>query len=170
MITDWLWNLATSSLVLGALAVLTLVAFVVAHVPALVTRLVPGSAPYTVLAHLVQLIAFALLMFLLGFRVADEREHTRRLQSELAWQHNELEQQKASAEDAARLRDQKTAEAEALQTRVENYEAQLAMQPIGTCALDDADITGLRALGGAGKNLDRDPARLRGLGRNRAAP
>jgi hypothetical protein len=167
MMGDLFWDVATSGAVLLAIGAIAIAAFVVAHVPFI--RAIPAVAPYAVTASLVQVVAAGLLMFLVGFRIADERAETKQLKGELAWQTNQIAQQKASAEDAARLAEQKANEAEALKAKVDDYEATLAKQPIGTCALDDRDLGGLRALR-ARQHGRADPARLRGLGRNRAAP
>lgn len=170
MLTDMFWNVATSTPVLLIIGLILIAAFLVSHVPALVQRLVPAIAPYTAAAALVQVLAAALLFFLIGFRIADEREATKRLKFELAWSDSQLEQQKATAADAERLAKEKSAEADELKARVSDYETTLAKQPVGACALDDADIGGLQSLRHAGKNHRADPPRLRGLGRFRAAP
>lgn len=170
MMGDWFWDIATSAIALGLLAVILAAAFLVSHVPALVQRFMPSLVPYTKAAALVQLIAAAALFFLIGFRISDERAETKQLKTELAWNQNQLEQQKATAEDAERIATEKAAEAETLKAKVDDYEATLAKQPVGACALDDADLGGLRALARPGKHQRTNPPRLRGLGIFRSAP
>lgn len=170
MMGDFFWDTATSYPVLGALAALAIATFLVAHVPAIAERLFPAIVPYTRAAALVQVLAASLLFFLIGFRIADERAETKQLKNELAWSDNQLQQQKATAEDAERIAGEKAAEAESLKAKVEDYEATLAKQPVGTCALDDVDLDGLRSFRPPGKHQRSNPPRLRGPGRIRAAP
>lgn len=167
---DLFWNVATSTPVLTSLAAIFVAAFLVAHVPVIVERLLPAIEPYDRAALAIQIAAAASLFFLIGFRAADERAETRSLKNDLAWHENELEQQKATAEDAERIAREKAAEAEALKAKVEDYEATLAKQPVGTCALDDTDIGGLRSLRRAGQNQSANPARLRGAGGHGGTP
>lgn len=169
MITDIFWNVATSTTALLIVGLIFLAAFAFAHVP-LISKLIPQVAPYVLLAAVIAYVALAVLSLCIGFRISDERAETRRLKIELAFQKNQLAQQKASAEDAERIAKEKSAEADALKAKVDDYEATLATQPIGACALDDADLDGLRAFRPAGKHKHSDPARLRGLGLFRGAP
>jgi len=138
------WNVATSDIALGILGAIAAVSFLVAHVP-FVGRLIPAVEPYVVAARLVSIVTAASLFFLIGFRVSDERATLAQLKGELAWKDNELEQQKATAEDAERIAKQKALEAGELKAKVDDYEAVLAKQPVGNCALDDTDVNGLRA-------------------------
>lgn len=138
------WNVATSDVALGILGAIVAASFLIAHVP-YVGRLIPAVEPYVVAARLVAIATAAVLCFLIGFRVSDERAALANLKTELAWKDNELGQQKATAEDAERIAKEKTVEANELKTKVDDYEAALAKQPVGTCALDDSDISGLRA-------------------------
>jgi hypothetical protein len=168
MITDIFWNVATSTPALLIVGTIFVAAFVLAHVPLL--SKIPQVAPYVLLAAAIAYLALADLALCIGFRISDERAETRRLKVDLAWRDNEIAQQKASAADAERIAAAKSAEAEVLKAKVDDYEAKLATQPIGDCALDDADLDGLRAFRPAGKHKRSDPARLRGPGLFRPAP
>lgn len=169
MITDMFWNVATSTTALAIVGLILLVAMVVAHVPFLSS--IPAVAPYVALAGVVAYLALIDLSLCIGFRISDERAENQKLKVELAWHENELEQQKATAEDAERIAKEKSAEADELKARVNDYEATLAKQPVGTCALDDADIGGLQSLRRrAGQHGRSNPPRLRGLGGPGSAP
>lgn len=168
MIAGLFWHIATSDMALAIVGVIFVAALAVAHLP--FVKLLPSVAPYVLLAGLVSYLALADLALCIGYRVSDESAEMHRLKFELAWHQNELEQQKATAEDAERIAKEKSAEADELKARVSDYETTLAKQPIGACALDDADIGGLQSLRRPGKNHRADPPRLRGLGRFRAAP
>lgn len=144
MLSHLFWNVATSNVALGILGAVVAASFLIAHVP-LVGRLIPAVESYVVAARLVSIATAAALCFLIGFRVSDERATLAKLKGELAWKENELDQQRASAEDAERIAKEKAAEADELKTKVDDYEATLAKQPVGSCALDDADLDGLRA-------------------------
>jgi hypothetical protein len=66
---------------------------------------------------LVQVLAAALLFFLLGFRIADEREETRRLKNDLVFKEMQIEDAEATAKDAEKLKqeaDAKAAEAKGM--------------------------------------------------------
>ena len=65
------WDVATSNPVLMLLGAVVLAALVVGHFP--IIGRIPAIAPYVVLSRFVSVLAAALLMFLIGFRVADNR-------------------------------------------------------------------------------------------------
>ncbi len=137
------WELATSDVALAIVAALLVACFVLSRLK--VVAFIPQLAPYTVLAGFLVYLLLADLALCIGFRIADERAQLNQLRIELAWRDNELEQQKATAEDADRIAREKAAEAEELKGKVSDYEDRLAALPPGNCALDDADLDGLRA-------------------------
>lgn len=140
---DLFWSVATSYAVLSILATLFLAGLVVGFAPLL--RFIPGLAPYVMLARLVALIALAVLSFLIGFRVADERAEVKRLKADLAFKQLQLDNEKASAATAARLRAEAEAKAATANQKVTDYEKRLSQQPAGDgCNLDDADVRSLR--------------------------
>lgn len=149
MMGDWFWDIATSTAVLCLLALIFAVAFVVAHVPTLVERFVPAIMPYTKAAALVQLAAAALLTFLIGFRVADERADNKQLKNDLAYQQLQLETAEATAKDAERLKEEAKAEADEAKGKLNDFRSKYGDQPDAGCAFTPDDIDGLRNLGRA---------------------
>lgn len=145
MMGDLFWDLATSMPVFGALAALALAAFVVAHVP--FVRALPAVAPYAVAAGLVQVVAVALLCFLVGFRVSDERAEAKSLRTQLAAKQVDIE----AANDAAGKADAAHAElarqTEQDQQRIEDYEERLKRRAPGKgdcgCVLVPDDFDGV---------------------------
>jgi hypothetical protein len=146
MMADLFWNVATSTTVLVLLAAIAVAAFLVAHVPALVERLVPQLLPYVVAAGLVQLIAASLLMFLIGFRISDERALTKQLKNDLAFSELQVEQQKATADDAERLKAEAEANANEAKGKLDDYRKKYGDRPETVCAFTADDLERLRAL------------------------
>lgn len=138
MLADIFWAVASSNVVLIALALLTLAALLVGHVP--FGAYMPVIAPYVVLARASAYVFLALLFLLIGFRIADERAAVKQLKTELAWSNNQIAQQKASAEDAERLAREASARADQLNEKVNSYAAILAKRSSGDCTLDDDDV------------------------------
>lgn len=148
--TTLFWEVATSTPVLAALAVLLATAFVVAHLSGLITWFWPQAAAYAKAAALLQVITAAALFFLLGCRVSDERAAMAQLQIDVRWSESQLEEQKATAEDAERIAREKAAETDELKGKVAEYEVELETKskadPGSACVLSDDDINRLRAL------------------------
>jgi hypothetical protein len=165
-----IWDIATSDLALVTVAAVMVACFLVSHVPVL--RDLPSVKPYAIAAGLVAYIALADLSLCVGYRISEGHAKADRLKTELQWREKQLEQQKATADDAERIAREKEAEAEELKGKVSDYEAMLATKPAGACALDDADLDGLRSLspGRAGKSVRANPPRLRSPRARRAAP
>lgn len=162
MIGDLFWNAATSTPALMIVGVIGASAFVVAHMPAVVERLLPQLVPYAKAALIVQVIAFADLMLCVGYRIADERTELRNARFELSWKQSELEQQRQSAEQAAKLASDNKERADALQSQVDDYVEKLSKTPVAAdCAFDDDDIRSLRTLGSAQRSVGHDPKGLR---------
>jgi type III secretory pathway component EscU len=139
-----LWEIATSQVVLLLIGALVAASAVVGWFPLL--KWFPVIGDYVRVARLVFVLSVALLAFLTGFRVADNRAERAQLQNELNWKNNEVEQQRQSAEDAERLKKEAEARADQLSKKVGDYEDFLSKQPVGTCAFDDADIERLRGI------------------------
>ncbi|MDN3278768.1 hypothetical protein QWJ07_31215 [Frankia sp. RB7] len=146
------WDIATSDVALAIVAAILVASFIVSRIP--FVSMIPAIAPYVVLAGFVTYLALAGLSLCVGYRLSDERAAMRQLKVDLAWRENELEQQKATAEDKERLANEKAAEAEELKGKVDEYEQRLAAQPVGDCGLDDGDLDGLRALRRRAKQPD----------------
>ncbi|MHC2462136.1 hypothetical protein [Bradyrhizobium embrapense] len=101
MLGDLFWDVATSYFALGFDGLVFIVAFVIGHLPLL--RFSAQLAPYVNVARLVAVLVAALLFFLIGFRVSDEREEAKSLRATLAARDLDLENsRKARADDAAR--------------------------------------------------------------------
>jgi hypothetical protein len=147
MMSDLFWDVATSYAVLGVLAALAIAAFAVAHIPALAERLFPALIPYTKAAALVQVLAAALLMFLVGFRIADERAETKQLKIELAWKQEQLAQQEATARDAERLKQEAEQAAQEAKGKLDEFRTRYGDKPEAVCAFTPDDLERLRNLG-----------------------
>ncbi len=135
---DFFWPIATSYAVLSILATLFLAGLVVGFAP--LVRFIPGLAPYVMLARLVALIALAVLSFLIGFLVADERAEVERLKADLAFNQLQLNNEKATAETKARLLAKAESDVATANQKVTDYEKRFAKQPAGGgCDIDGGD-------------------------------
>ncbi|ABE64048.1 hypothetical protein Nham_3316 [Nitrobacter hamburgensis X14] len=140
---DLFWSVATSYAVLSIVGIVLAAALVVGHLP-LIGR-IPAVAPYVVAARLLAYPMLALLAFLIGVRITDERADLKQAQRDLAFSQLQLDAQKQSTEAAQRLRAEAEAKADQANQKVSDYEKRLAKQPAGDgCNLDDADVRSLR--------------------------
>lgn len=117
---DLFWDFATSPPVLIGLALLAVAAFLVAHVPAVAT-LIPWVAAWQRLAILAQFGAAIALIFLLGFRVADDRAEMERVKNDLAFSEFQLDQQRQVADEADRLKSVAEARAQQAESTLNEY-------------------------------------------------
>ena len=147
MIGDWLWDIATSYTVLGIIAAIAVVAFVVAHIPALAERLFPAILPYTKAALLVQVLSASMLMFLIGFRVADEHAETKQLKNDIAFKQLQIETAEATAQDAERLKAEAEAKASEAKGKLDEFRRTFGDKPEADCAFTADDLERLRELG-----------------------
>ena len=142
------WTIATSDLALAIVGGLFLASLAIAHLP--FVRMMPSLEPYVVAAGLVSYLLLADLALCIGHRISDEHAEVERLQNEVNWNSNQLEQQKATADDAERIAREKAGEAEELKGKVADYETALekasAHASGDACALTDDDIARLRSL------------------------
>jgi hypothetical protein len=140
---DLFWSVATSDVALSIVGVVLVAALVAGHLP-LIGR-IPAVAPYVVAARLSAYPALALLAFLIGVRITDERADLKQAQRDLAFSQLQLDAQKQAADTAAKLRADAEVKAEQANQKVSDYEERLAKQPAGDgCNLDDADVRSLR--------------------------
>lgn len=146
MLSDLFWDAATSSVVLGVLVLIGVVAFVVAHVPAFAARIYPPVAAYSKAAALVQVLAWALLCFLIGFRIADERMATRQLKNDLAFKELQIDQAEETAKDAERLKAEADAKAKEAMGQLDDYRKRFGANPNAVCAFTPDDLERLRNL------------------------
>lgn len=125
-----------------------MLALAVAHLP--FVKMMPSPEPYVVAAGIASYLLLVDLALCIGYRWADVHARIEQLTNEVNWSRGELEQQKASAKDAARLADEKAAKAEQLEQKVSDYEAALEKQAATghepACVLSDDEIGRLRAL------------------------
>lgn len=139
MISNWIWDIATSSPILIGLIVAGALSWAVGRFGFVFPQ-------YALVGRLLAPVAFLSLMFLVGFRVADERADKAQLQRDLDFAQVQLANQRAATADKERLRREAQAKADDLDKKVGDYEERLAKLPVGACALDDADIDGLRRI------------------------
>jgi predicted PurR-regulated permease PerM len=144
MIGDLFWNVATSAPALGFIGLVLLASLAVGFFP--LVRFLPVVGPYVPAARLVALLAAALICFLVGFRVADEREQLQNLRATVAIQSADLENARKSAADEFQRASEIEATANAQHETDAQYIRSLALRPVPACLLDDGDIPGrLRA-------------------------
>lgn len=144
MLSDWMWWIATTDLVLMGLATLFVASLAVAHLP-LVGRL-PVIAPYAALAVPVSYLSLALLSLFAGFRLADERAETQRLKNELQWSNWKIEQQEKTVADAEELKAAADARAKDRENELDRYRSLFADNPLGPCAWTDEQLQHLERL------------------------
>jgi hypothetical protein len=146
---DLFWSVATSYLALSIITVVLVAAWLVGHVP--FGKYAPIVGPYIEAAKQTSFLLFGLLAFLIGHRIADEKADMRQLQAkleqtkiDLKYSDHQLAVQKASADEAARLREQAQQQADQANQKVSEYEERLAKQPASNgCNLDDGDVRSL---------------------------
>lgn len=144
-ISDFLWAAATSEIALSALGLLIVVAGVVGYLP-IVSTLLGG---YAKTAKLVFIVGLAALVFLLGFRTADNRAEAKILRDQIASRDDVIARQKSSlnqaleaAETASKQRDEAAQRAKDAQDEIDDYEQRLKARPNGACLLTPDDFAG----------------------------
>ncbi len=142
--SDIFWNTATSYPVLALLGLVAFATFIIGHLP-LIKRLMPPLAPYIRAAALASIITTAALLFLVGFRVADQREDTARLQRELNFTNLMLESMEATAKDAQRLRDRADAERKETKGQLDVWRTKYGNDPDVACRYSREFLDWLRA-------------------------
>lgn len=150
MIADLFWNVATSSIVLGVVGLVLAAALVVGYFPLL--KWFPIIGQYVPVARLVVILSAALLCFLVGFRLSDEREEAKSLKLQLAAKQMDLEAANEAAQQAQEARTELAKQAEADQERITGYEASLKASKACDDTLTDDDRRWMRHPG-----TDRKP-------------
>ncbi|KRR21921.1 hypothetical protein CQ13_07750 [Bradyrhizobium retamae] len=161
---DFFWDVATSFPALGLNGLLLLVAGVVGWFPLL--KYLPGIGSYVPAARLVAVMVALLICFLVGFRVADEREEAKNLRATLAAREADLENsRKARADDALRSA---AIERGADARSKSDAEYISALEASSACPFDPGDARGGRpgglrpfSAGGASRSLAPAPAGAR---------
>src|SRR4051794_34070513 len=132
---DFFWDIATSSAALGLVGLVLLAALVVGYFPLL--KWLPIVGPYVPVARLVVILTAALLCFLIGFRVADERAEALNLRNKVEAMAIDLEAADEAAKESDKAKAELAKQAQADQERIEKYEAALKARPDGGCVLTD---------------------------------
>lgn len=153
---SFLWSLATSYLALSTVAGLVVLALIVGYFPLL--KWVPIIGPYVAVARVVAFLAFGLLCGLVDRRAADTRAEVAQLRIDLAFSQVQLANQKAAADDKARLAEASAASAAIAEQKATNYETFVLSAPAVCPGGDDFDGELLRVL------HDIKPRRARGPG------
>lgn len=141
MIADLFWDIATSTIVLGGIGVVLGAALIVGYFPLL--KWFPVLGAYVPVARLVVILSAALLCFLIGFRVSDDRAEAKSLRLQLQAKEMDVE----AANDAAKKADEARAElaeqAKQDQERIADYAEKLKSRPNSACTLAPDDFPGL---------------------------
>ena len=140
MIGDLFWDIATSGPVLSLLALVLLASAVVGYFPLL--KWFPVIGQYVAAARLVLILVAALICFLLGFRVSDQRAEAAALRARLEAAHIDLEAAGQAAKQADKARAELAEQAQADQERIADYAEQLKKRPNGACTLGPDDFGG----------------------------
>lgn len=138
MLGDLFWNIATSMPVLGGIGLVLGAALVVGYFPLL--KWIPTIGQYVPVARMVVLLAAALLCFLVGFRVSDEREEAKSLKLKLAAASIDLTAAHDAADKADAARKESAAKATAAEKRIADYADKLKKRPNAACTLGDGDF------------------------------
>ncbi|MGJ4951878.1 hypothetical protein [Bradyrhizobium sp. HKCCYLS20291] len=144
-ISDFLWVAATSEIALSGLGLLIAVAGVVGYLP-IVSTLLGG---YGKVAKLVFILALAALLFLLGFRTADNRAEAKVLRADVARKDEviaakdfDLRLALEAAEAAQKQRDQAALRAREAQDEIDDYAQRVKARPNASCVLAPSDFPG----------------------------
>jgi len=141
-LADLFWLVATSSIVLLTLAAVAVVARVVSWLGWF--PFVPLTARVPILARLASTVAALALVFLLGFRLADERSDLKQMARDFAFARRQIDNIAATADDAERLRSQADSEVAELKRKVAAYGKD--RDPARRCNFDRFDADRLRPL------------------------
>ncbi len=137
---SFFWDVATSSIVLSMIALLLIAALVVGYFPLL--KWFPVLGQYVPVARLASILAAALLSFLFGYKVADDRAATSALRNELAVARIDLAAAHKAADQADAARRELAAQSITDQIRIEKYAEELKKRPNAACTLTDDDFAG----------------------------
>lgn len=136
---DLFWDIATSSFILGGVGIVLGVALVVGYFPLL--KWFPVVGQYVPVARLVVILTAALLCFLVGFRVSDERAEAKSLRLQLEAKDTDITAANDAAQKADAARAELAEQAKADQERIADYAEQLKKRPNGACTLGPDDFS-----------------------------
>lgn len=140
--SDIFWTIATSYTALCFDAVVLLAALVVGFFPLL--KYFPVIGPYVPEARFVALVMIALMAFLIGFRIADERDAMKNLKAEVEAKTVDLDATIDAEKEASAARAELAAQAVADQERITGYEAALKSRKVCDDTLSDDDRRWMR--------------------------
>ncbi|WP_316171072.1 hypothetical protein [Bradyrhizobium sp. SZCCHNRI1058] len=126
--SEMFWSVVTSTPVLVLIAAVAVVSFAVAHFP-FVDRIYPPLAEFEKAASIAAILAFAALLYLIGFRAADTRAELMRVKNDLAWTHFQLGERERAAEDAEALKRDADAAASDARGKLSEYQAKFGDDP-----------------------------------------
>lgn len=130
---DLFWQVATSPPVLVIITALAVASFAVAHFD-FVGAIFPQVRPFFKAASITSILAFAALLFLVGFKASDNRSELQRVKSDLAFKEFQLGTQEKTARDAEALQRDAEAAARAARSKLSVYEAKFGDNPeVGKC-------------------------------------
>lgn len=138
MMADLFWDVATSAAVLGAIGAVLAAALIVGYFPLL--KWFPVIGQYVPAARLVVIISAALLCFLVGFRLSDEREEAKSLRLQLEAKQVDLTAAQNAEQEANTARTELAKQAQDDQERIADYAEQLKKRPNASCTLGPADF------------------------------
>jgi hypothetical protein len=141
-LADLFWRFATSTIVLLTLAAGAVLARVVSWLGWI--PFLPLPTRVLVLARPASTVAALTLMFLLGFRLADERSDLKQMARDLAFARQQIDNIAATADDAARLRAKADDEVAELKRKAAAYDKD--RDPRRVCNFDRFDVDRLRPL------------------------
>ena len=139
MFADLFWDIATSNIALGIVGVLLAASLVVGYFPLL--KWFPIIGQYVPVARLVVILSAALLCFLVGFRVSDDRAEAKSLRLQLAAKTIDLTAAQDAANQADAARAELAEQAKADQERIADYAEQLKKRPNVACTLGPDDFS-----------------------------
>lgn len=143
MLADLFWDVATSDLALGIDAAVLIAAAAVGWLP--LVKYLPVIGPYVPAARLSAVLVALIMVFMLGFRVADERQEAANLRATIEAKNEDIEAASEAARQADAARALLAKQAEADQERIRDYEDELKKRPANSaCVLIPDDFGGLR--------------------------
>jgi hypothetical protein len=124
---DIFWSALASYPSIALLGLVAAAGFAIAHFP-LADKL-PVLGPYVRAAGAVSIVSAAMLMFAIGYRVADGRDEIARLKNDLAWAEFNADVQRHVAQAAEQLKRRAEAEKAEAKGRLNEYETRFGPNP-----------------------------------------
>ena len=141
-LADLFWQFATSTIVLLTLAAVAVLARVLSWLGWI--PFLPLPARVLILARPASTVAALALVFLLGFRLANERSDLKQMARDLAFARQQIDNIAATADDAERLQAKADDEVAELKRKAAAYDKD--RDPRRVCTFDRFDVDRLRPL------------------------